>query len=110
MCGHGLGVLEGAAGFQISRDPGGSECMTADPRHDAKPAGAALDHAPSIKPVHRLIGPPAGTTGSGAERRLVRRRRRSAGTTTDAATAVLILRALAAGTTVSWRICSHRVS
>jgi hypothetical protein len=67
MCGHRLGVLQRAAGFEISRDPGGSEGVAADLHARAEIGRTPLDHAPGIDAVHRLVGQSAGAIGSRAE-------------------------------------------
>jgi hypothetical protein len=43
MCGHRLGVLQRAAGFEISRDPGGSEGVAADLHARAEIGRTPLD-------------------------------------------------------------------
>jgi hypothetical protein len=56
---HRCRILQGAAVFQIRRNPGRAEAMVADPGIDAGRSGAALDHG---------VGIGAGK-GEGAERR-----------------------------------------
>ena len=48
-------------------DARGAEGMATDPRARAELGGAALDHAPRIDAVHRLVGQRAGAADGGAE-------------------------------------------
>ena len=64
---HRLRVLQRAAGFEIRRDARGAKGVAADPASRAKVGGAALDHAPGVDAVHRLVGQRAGAAGGGAE-------------------------------------------
>ena len=54
--GHGLSILQSAAGFKIGGDPGCSESVAADPDSRAEIGGASLDHAPGVDAVHRFVG------------------------------------------------------
>ena len=67
MCRHGLGVFQRTTSFKISSDAGCTKRMTTDSDLHAKPLCPALDHAPGIDPVHRLVGQRAGATASRAE-------------------------------------------
>jgi hypothetical protein len=68
MCRHGLGVFERAAAFKISGDPGGAECVAADPALHAELGRPALDHPPGVDSVHRGGGEHAGAAAAdGAE-------------------------------------------
>ena len=67
MRGHCLRVFQGAAGFEIRRDARGAECMAADPYFRSEIGGAALDHAPGVDAVHRVLGQRAGASHGGAE-------------------------------------------
>jgi len=64
---HGLRVFQSAAGFEIGGDARGAEGMAADFDARAEIGGAALDHAPSVDPVHRLFRQRAGAASGGAE-------------------------------------------
>src|SRR5208337_4699126 len=64
---HRLGIFERAACFEVGRYPGRSERMAPDPDSRAEIGSAALDHAPCVDTVHRLVGQRAGATGGGAE-------------------------------------------
>jgi hypothetical protein len=65
--GHGLGVFQCAASFQIGGDARGAEGVAADPAPCAELGGAALDHAPGVDTVHGRGGQRAGAAGGGAE-------------------------------------------
>ncbi len=64
---HGLGPFQGTTSIQVGRDAGRAEGMAAHLDERAEVGGAALDHAPSVHPVHRLLGQCAGAAGGGAE-------------------------------------------
>jgi len=64
---HGLGVLQSATSFEVCSDARGPKRMTSNPDLHGKPRRAALDHAPGVDPVHRLVRQRAGATGGGAE-------------------------------------------
>jgi hypothetical protein len=67
--GHGLRVLERSAGLEIGRDTRRAKCMTSNLDAHAEIRGAALNHAPGVDTVHRLVGQYVGAAGSGAEER-----------------------------------------
>jgi len=64
--GNGLGVLDGAAVFQVGGDAGGAEGVAAD-AVDAHAAGqgAALDHPEHVGAGQALAGEGAGLAGGG---------------------------------------------
>ena len=65
--GHGLRVLERPAGLEIRGDPCGAKSMAADPNSHPEIGGAALNHAPGVDAVHRLIRRRVGAAGGRAE-------------------------------------------
>ena len=67
MRGHGLRVLERAAGFKIGGDACGAERMAADLAARAEIGGAALDHAIGVDTVHRFVRRRAGAPSRRAE-------------------------------------------
>lgn len=69
MCSHGMGVFQRAAGFETSGDAGRAERMTADLDFRTEFGRTALDHAPSIDPIHSRRGQSASATSGGAEER-----------------------------------------
>src|SRR5580704_14029250 len=67
--GHELGVFERAAGFEVGRYASCPEGVATNPDLQADFAGAALDHAVCIDPMHRRgrerPGPPDGRAEQG---------------------------------------------
>jgi hypothetical protein len=64
---HELGVFERAASLKVGRDSGGPEGVAADLDLHAELGRAALDHAPSVYPVHCRLRKRAGAADCGAE-------------------------------------------
>jgi hypothetical protein len=64
---HGLGLFQGATSLKISRDARRAEGMAAHLDERAEIGGTALDHAPSVHPVHRLFSQRAGAADGGTE-------------------------------------------
>jgi hypothetical protein len=56
MRGHGLGVLERAAGLEVRRDAGRPEHVAAELDLEPGFGRAPADHAIGVDPVHRLVG------------------------------------------------------
>src|SRR5690348_12719182 len=65
--GHGLGVLERAAGLEVGRDAGGAKSVTANFGLEARVGRTPPDHAPDIDAVHRQAGEDAGLADSRSE-------------------------------------------
>src|SRR5712691_2608970 len=64
---HGLGVLEGPAGLEISRDAGRPKDVTPELDSKAGLGGAPADHAIGVDAVHRRIAETAGSAERSAE-------------------------------------------
>src|SRR6516162_3337853 len=64
---HGLCVFERAAALEVGCDPRGAERMATYPALHAEVGLAALDHAPSVDPVHRGHRKRSGAAGRRAE-------------------------------------------
>jgi len=67
--GHGLGVLERAAGFEIGGDTSRPEHVAAEFDLEAGIGRASAHHAIGVDPVHWPIGEDAGLSDRGAEER-----------------------------------------
>src|SRR5271155_4546514 len=55
VCGHGLGVLERAAGFEIGGDPGGAEDVATKFDLEAGIGRAPTNHAIGVDAAHWLV-------------------------------------------------------
>jgi hypothetical protein len=70
LCRHRLRVFQRSAIGEIRRDPGRSETVVADRRHDAGGEGALAHHTPGVDLGHRLIGERgAAVPAAGAEQK-----------------------------------------
>ena len=67
MIGHGGGIFQRAAIFEIGGDPGRAKAVVADVGFDAGTLGAAADHGVGVGLAERGVAQPFGGAADGAE-------------------------------------------